>query len=392
MSDHQFEIVQQVPYRIGFTHYAFDSNNSALIDLIAPSPQGKVLVFVEKVLLQQDESLQGAIETYFSTHLLEASLFMGVKSMKGGEKAKNDFTSWLDALSAISQAGLDRHSTILVVGGGALLDVIGFAAATAHRGIRLVRLPSTTLSQADSGVGVKNGINYEGQKNYLGTFAVPWATLNDFTLLHSQPEELKRAGLVEIVKVALIKDEGFFVWLENNHLDLYNGVASAMEHAVEKSALLHAKHIAEGGDPFEQGSSRPLDFGHWAAHYLETLSDYRISHAEAVAVGICLDVLYSAGLSWLNESDAKRIITLIRRLGFQIFDPLLLKEEDGELCILRGLESFREHLGGELTVLMLQKIGQGCDVHVIDHELMAQCINTLSAYSHTQIYEIGVAQ
>ena len=217
-----------------------------------------------------------------------------------------------------------------------------------------------------------------GQKNYLGTFAVAWATLNDFLFLHSQPLSLKRAGLAEVVKVAVVKDASFFNWLETNDAALAACERDALEYAVERSALLHASHIACGGDAFELGSSRPLDFGHWAAHYMETMSGYTLGHAEAVSVGMCLDILYSVRKGWLPAAEAERIVSVLKALGLPVFHPLLSRRtEDGACEVLKGLEAFREHLGGHLTVLMLTGIGRGKDVHEIDASLMEECIREM---------------
>ncbi len=377
MSLHTLNINLNFPYRTGFTHGVFRPDNPMLADLIERRDGGRILVLLEEGLEQFYPGLAADIDRYFTCN---AGLltYTGCKTIPGGEAAKTDFTAWQKALRHIVEANIDRHSTIIAVGGGAFLDVAGFAATTAHRGIRLIRIPTTTLSQADSGVGVKNGINFMGQKNYLGTFAVAWATVNDFRFLHTQPLTLKRAGLAEVVKVAVVKDAAFFDWLEAHATNLAACEEKTLEYAVERSATLHAEHIAHGGDAFELGSSRPLDFGHWAAHYMETMSGYTLGHAEAVSVGMCLDIRYSVKLGWLSQADADRIIAVLTALGLPTFHPLLTQTApDGVPEVLKGLNAFREHLGGRLTVLMLTAIGQGKDVHEIDPVLMTACISEM---------------
>ena len=377
MSLHTLNIHLDFPYRVAFTHGVFRPENDALAGLMEQREGSRVLVLVEEGLERFYPSLPADIDRYFTERAGTAD-YAGCRTVPGGEAAKTTFAAWEAALRHIVEAGIDRHSHIVAVGGGAFLDVAGFAAATAHRGIRLLRVPTTTLSQADSGVGVKNGINFMGQKNYLGTFAVPWATLNDFLFLHSQPFSLKRAGLAEVVKVAVVKDAVFFDWLEEHAGALAACRPDILEHAVERSALLHAEHIARGGDAFEMGSSRPLDFGHWAAHYMETMSGYTLGHAEAVSVGMCLDILYSIKKDWLPSRQAERIITVLKSLELPVFHPLLTRRtKDGACEILKGLEAFREHLGGHLTVLMLTGIGKGMDVHEIDAALMEECIREM---------------
>lgn len=377
MALHSLNIRLDFPYRIGFTHGVFQPENRDLISLMEQRKDSKILVLLEEGLTEFYPELPAEIDHYFAAESGELT-YAGFRSVPGGEASKTSFTAWETALRHIVEAGIDRHSTIVAVGGGAFLDVIGFAAATAHRGIRLIRIPTTTLSQADSGVGVKNGINFMGQKNYLGTFAVPWATLNDFQFLHSQPLALKRAGLAEVVKVAIVQAPAFFLWLESHADSLAACEPHALEYAVEHSALLHAEHIARSGDAFELGSSRPLDFGHWAAHYMETMSGYTLGHAEAVSAGICLDILYSVKQGWMPSEEADRIICVLQALGLPVFHPLMAQQTDGvHYDVLQGLEAFREHLGGRLTILMLTGIGHGMDVHDIDSALMSSCIRDL---------------
>ena len=165
------------------------------------------------------------------------------------------------------------------------MDMAGLAAATAHRGVRHIRIPTTTLSQCDSGVGVKNGINAFGKKNFIGTFAPPFAVINDFQLLAPLSPRDKRAGFAEAVKVACIRSREFFDALEEDAAALAQFQPDAMRKLIRRCAELHMDHIATSGDPFEFGSARPLDFGHWSAHKLEQLSDFKIRHGEAVAIG-----------------------------------------------------------------------------------------------------------
>jgi len=264
------------------------------------------------------------------------------------------------------------------VGGGALLDVVGLAAATAHRGVRHVRIPTTTLSQDDSGVGVKNGINAFGKKNFIGTFAPPFAVINDFDLLSSLSARDKRAGFVEAVKVALIRDSAFFNEIEGTAEKLATFDPDAMQQLIFRCAELHMNHIATSGDPFECGSARPLDFGHWAAHKLEQISEYRIRHGEAVAIGIALDVIYSRRLGFLDAVSAERILALLEKLGFELFaNELLHEDSSGALVVLTGLEEFREHLGGQLTITLLQGVGRGFEVHEMDSSMVLAAINEL---------------
>lgn len=376
MNGEDLNITVSFKHRIRFTRGAFAPGNRLMAELLETQGRSKVLVFVENGLRDFFSQLEGEIQDYFSD--LSGLRLTGVEWLAGGEEAKRDDKVYQDAMAAIERHHIDRHSYVLVIGGGAFLDVVGFAAATGHRGVRLVRFPTTTLSQDDSGVGVKNGINAFGKKNFIGAFAVPYAVVNDFQFLHTQPELTRRAGLIEAVKVALVRDGEFFDWLEENVKGLLSLDEEILEEAVQRSAVHHARHIAQGGDPFVLGSSRPLDYGHWAAHKLEQLTDFQLSHGEAVSVGVSLDTLYAAKVGLLKAFEADRVLQLIEGLELPIWhEALELKDPKGRRRVFNGLEEFREHLGGELTVLLLKETGVGVDVHEIDEAIWEECAEEL---------------
>jgi 3-dehydroquinate synthase len=254
-------------------------------------------------------------------------------------------------------AKLDRHSVVVAIGGGAVLDAVGFAAATFHRGLRLVRVPTTVLAQNDAGLGVKNGLNAHGQKNLVGTFAAPFAVVCDAAFFDTLGARDLRCGMAEAVKVALIRDRAFFDWLEEHAGVLSRFEPLPLQELVRRAAELHLGHIARGGDPFESGSARPLDFGHWAAHKLEVLTHHELRHGEAVAIGLALDTLLSVELGFLSQALAERVLGLLRQLGFALFHPQLAERSGSELAILAGLEDFRQHMGGQLAVPMLRDLG-----------------------------------
>jgi 3-dehydroquinate synthase len=346
----------------------------------SPSAKPKALVVLDESLHQAQPGLARRMEDYFAA--ADAHLVCPPLILEGGERLKNSYFHVSDIQSHIERYHIDRHAYVIAVGGGALLDVVGLAAATAHRGVRHVRLPTTTLSQDDSGVGVKNGINAFGKKNFIGTFAVPFAVINDADLLRSLPARDKRAGYIEAVKVACIRDQAFFEAIERDAARLREFDANAMERLIRRCAELHIQHIATSGDPFEMGSARPLDFGHWAAHKLEQISDYQIRHGEAVAVGIALDTVYSRRMGFLDPASAERVVALIEALGFDVFaNALLHTDSPGTLVVLRGLEEFREHLGGELTVTLLRGIGQGFEMHEMNHAVVLEAVRELQERS-----------
>jgi len=352
--------------RVFFTRNVFGEANPLLADILLNGETDRdhrVLMVLDESLAQARPALGAQIESWFAAASPRLKLVCAPLIIEGGERTKNSLMHVSEIQSHIERYHIDRHSCVIAAGGGALLDMAGLAAATAHRGVRHVRLPTTTLSQADSGVGVKNGVNAFGKKNFIGTFAPPFAVVNDFEMLDTLSDRDKRAGYVEAVKVALIRDREFFERLELDARKLMAFEPAAMERLIERSARLHLDHIATGGDPFEQGSARPLDFGHWAAHKLEQLSDYKLRHGEAVAVGIALDVIYARNLGLLDAAAAERTLRLLEALGFELFAPELMHADSAQsLLVLNGLEEFREHLGGKLAITLVKAIGEGVEV------------------------------
>ena len=373
-------------HRVFFTRHVFAPENDLLREVLTsdkPLGAARVLIVVDEMVAQTQPELLQQIAQWFSARP-SLELVCAPMIIEGGERAKNSYFHVSEIQSQVEKHHIDRHSYIVAIGGGALLDVVGLAAATAHRGVRHVRIPTTTLSQDDSGVGVKNGINGFGKKNFIGTFAPPFAVINDFDLLASLPPRDKRAGYVEAVKVALIRDAAFFNQIERDADLLAAFDADAMQRLIRRSAELHMHHIATSGDPFEFGSARPLDFGHWAAHKLEQISEYRIRHGEAVATGIALDTIYSRMLGYLDTVSCERILSLLERLGFELFAKELLHEDtDEKIVVIKGLEEFREHLGGELTITLLQGVGRGFEVHEMEIPTVIAAIHELRGRSGT---------
>jgi 3-dehydroquinate synthase len=369
-------------YDIIFSRSIFDVRNSSLIDVINKEPffqQPKIAIVIDKGVVDCTDQLVANIVSYFNHNqfVVSETNFLVVE---GGEVVKNNPNHIEEVLELINNNKIDRHSFLIAIGGGAVLDAVGYAAAIAHRGVRLIRIPTTVLSQNDSGVGVKNSMNYFGKKNFLGTFAPPYAVLNDSDFLKTLSQRNWRSGISEAIKVALIKEVAFFDWIEDNTQLLNNRDTLVMEELIIRCAALHTHHISKEGDPFEKGSSRPLDFGHWAAHKLEQLTNYEITHGEAVAIGIALDVTYSFLSQKIDEHSLNRILNCFIVLGFSITHPMLtIKLEE----VLKGLDEFREHLGGQLTIMLLREIGKGEEVHSLNSTQIADSIQYLTSFHHS---------
>jgi 3-dehydroquinate synthase len=179
---------------------------------------------------------------------------------------------------------------------------------------------------------------------------------------------------VEAVKVSLLKDAKFFAELCREALRIRRREMGVCLPAIRRSAELHLGHITRGGDPFEMLEARPLDFGHWSAHKLEVLSEFSLRHGEAVAIGVAIDAVYSSLALGLPEEHAQQVLRCLCELGFTLDNPLL---HDGD-ALFDGLEEFRQHLGGRLTLTMLAGIGQPTEVHEVNFNLMRQAIETVS--------------
>ena len=365
-------------YKVFFTTHLFNRDNPILQEFLRIEKESdttpKILFVLDESVVAHHPDLINQIKSYFkgfpSLQLVEDMLII-----PGGEAAKNDEQLFFQIVASINTQKIDRHSYLVAIGGGSVLDLAGYAAAVSHRGIRHIRIPTTVLSQNDSGVGVKNGINYFNKKNFLGTFAPPVAVFNDFHFLTTLEDADWRSGISEAIKVGLIKDASFFRWLVDNAELLARRDMEAMQYLIKRCADLHMQHI-RGGDPFEMGSSRPLDFGHWSAHKLEQLTNFTIRHGEAVAIGIALDSVYSHLSGRLSKGELEQILNLSKALGLSITHPLLEVSND-KSPLLQGLEEFREHLGGELTITLLNGIGQGEEVHEMDGALIQQASQLL---------------
>ena len=373
-------------YEVYFTKNLFELKNPTLAQVITADGEKKpkkIVAIIDAGILQHHPELVKQLVAYTKFYAEILAIAAEPMIISGGEAAKNDRTLVDKIQQQIEAAGLCRHSYVLAIGGGAVLDLVGYAAATAHRGIRLIRIPTTVLAQNDSGVGVKNGINAFGKKNFLGTFAPPYAVINDSAFLTTLDDRDWRCGIAEAIKVALIKDASFFYFIHLHSAALAQRDMDTMQQVIYRCAQLHLEHIANSGDAFEMGSSRPLDFGHWAAHKLEHLTNYRLRHGEAVAIGIALDSTYSYLAGLLDCSEWQRILNTLSALGFTLYVPELaqqLSQLEHPDCLFRGLTEFREHLGGELTLMLLQRIGKGIEVHEVNLLLYRQAISLLREF------------
>jgi 3-dehydroquinate synthase len=365
-------------HRLYFTDDVLGPEREALARVLEPSEgrPARVQFWLDEHVDRARPDLRERLRDFARSYPGRIELAGNVQVVEGGEVVKNEIHILERMLKVFHAAGLDRRSYVVVIGGGAVLDAVGFAAAIAHRGIRLVRLPTTTLAQADSGVGVKNAVNLFGKKNWIGSFAVPWAVINDSSLLATLPDRDFTCGFSEAVKVSLLKDADFFKSICDDADRIRRRDMGAALPVIRASAGWHRDHITQGGDPFESREARPLDYGHWSAHRLEALADFRLRHGEAVAIGLAIDTVYSSLAHGLPAEDSERVLRCLVDLGFALDHPILRDPS----ALFEGLEEFRQHLGGRLTLTMLEAIGRPIDVHEVDDSKMRIAIARLRGY------------
>lgn len=356
-----------------FSDHVFSPDNSALHSALLRLGETRLpraMIYVDANADASTPGLAAAAAAW--CRKWQVALAAPPRIIPGGEPAKNDWPATQSLIQEMLDLRLDRHAFIIIVGGGAVLDSVGFAASLVHRGLRVIRIPTTALAQCDGAVGVKTGINFAGGKNAIGTFAPPFAVLNDFQFLPTLADRDWRGGIAEAFKVAIIRDRPFLDFLCENTAAFRERRHGPMRHLVQHCAELHLDHIRAGGDPFEMGRSRPLDFGHWSAHKLELLSGFRISHGDAVAAGVALDSAYAARQGWIRDEDFLRIHRALAQCGFPLWYP-----EMETPALLDGLRDFQEHLGGELCITFPNGLGQRREENDLDNECIQASLQRL---------------
>ncbi|MHC4328135.1 MAG: 3-dehydroquinate synthase [Planctomycetota bacterium] len=373
---HDTEFCCRFTHRLRFTGDVFATGNETLSNILSgvSSDCSNAAIFIDANVARTRVNPANKINDYFKKYLPENSPKIHV--VPGGERIKNQQQDFKQILDAIEQSHLCRKSFVIAIGGGAVLDAVGFAASITHRGLRLIRIATTTLSQADSAMAVKNGINAFGKKNYMGVFSTPWAIINDEATLETLAMPHWLAGFSEAIKVALLKDPLLFEYIYRNCGGIQARNLDVSVPVIRRSARLHFDHITLNGDPFETEDARPLDFGHWSAHKLEQMSGFEISHGQAVAIGIAIDATYANFMGWLDDADHRRILECLDGTGFRLYHRSMQHAN----TLLGGLDEFREHLGGRLTIPSISRIGQAFDIFEIDTNQMLAAISYLERF------------
>jgi 3-dehydroquinate synthase len=269
------------------------------------------------------------------------------------------------------QKRFDRNSTLVALGGGVIGDMVGFAAATYQRGIDFLQIPTTLLAQVDSSVGGKTGVNHPLGKNMIGAFYQPRCVLIDTDTLATLEDRQLRAGLAEVVKYGLIRDEAFFLWLEGNIRGLLAHEPAVLAYAIERSCRNKAEVVA--ADERESGSRALLNLGHTFGHAIETGLGYgRWLHGEAVAAGMAMAADLSQRLAWLSASDRRRVDDLLTAAGLPTHCPEAV--DSRRMLDLMGVD--KKVLGGRLRLVLLKGIGKAVVSSDFPPELLDRTLET----------------
>lgn len=297
--------------------------------------------------------------------LQQRGLRASIITVAPGEATKS-YASLETVCDAVLEARIERGDLVIALGGGVVGDLAGFAAAVARRGVRFVQVPTSLLSQVDSSVGGKTGINSRHGKNLVGAFHQPSLVLADTALLDTLPIREMRAGYAEVVKYGLIDDAGFFDWCEANWQGVFAG-GSERDEAVAQSCRAKAAVVVR--DEREEGDRALLNLGHTFGHALERITRYdsaRLVHGEGVAIGMCLAFRFSAFLGLCSADDATRVERHLVTVGL----PTRLQDVPGGFGtvdeLLEGMAQDKKVKAGALTFILARGIGQSFVAHGIE--------------------------
>lgn len=324
-------------------------------------------IYIGTALLGQEELLKKHIpgnsvlivsnETVAPLYLAKTqSMLSGLRNeaviLPDGEKYKN-----LEVLNQIYDGllrnRLDRNTTVIALGGGVVGDMAGFAAASYQRGVHLIQIPTTLLSQVDSSVGGKTGVNHALGKNMIGAFYQPRAVIADTDTLDTLPERELSAGLAEVIKYGLICKPDFFSWLEENMPALLNRDKTALSHAIEVSCQTKADVVA--ADERESGSRALLNLGHTFGHAIENGMGYgQWLHGEAVGAGMCMAAIMSNQMGWMTDTETQRTIALIEQAKLPTKAPPTMSPQ--QFLDLMAVD--KKVMDGVMRLVLMKGIGK----------------------------------
>lgn len=339
----------------------FIGSSLSLVDYLLPHVSGR------QVMIVSNSTVAPLYLTRYADVLKNAGKKVATCILPDGESYKT-----LDHLNLIfdtlMEQRFNRDCTILALGGGVVGDMAGFAAASFQRGVGFIQVPTTLLSQVDSSVGGKTGVNHPLGKNMIGAFKQPQLVIADMSLLSTLPDRELSAGLAEVIKYALIGDLAFLDWLELNICGLTSRDPELLAEAVFRSCQHKARIVA--ADEHEHGDRALLNFGHTFGHAIELFMGYgEWLHGEAVATGMLMAADLSARLGWISDADVTRIRQLLILTKLPVSVPAIESE-----AFLSLMNQDKKVLDGQLRLVLLRKMGQAVVTRDFDLQLLLQTL------------------
>lgn len=321
----------------------------------------------KQVLIVTNETIAPLYLDQVSAHLQQYQLEVVV--LPDGEQYKN-LATMESIFAALLGKQFSRNATIIALGGGVIGDISGFAAACYQRGIAFIQIPTTLLAQVDSSVGGKTGVNHALGKNMIGAFYQPQCVIIDVNVLQTLDDRQLAAGLAEVIKYGLIRDAGFFSWIESNIESFLARDQAALTYIIEQSCRNKAEIVAS--DERESGIRAILNLGHTFGHAIETGMGYgRYLHGEAVAIGTCQAADLSRRLGWLNDEDVNRVVALFKKTGLPTEPPADLSAE--EFVKLMAVD--KKNVDGDIRLILLKKIGEASLPVSVEKSVLLETLN-----------------
>lgn len=346
-------------YSIHIGQHLLDQPN-----LILPLLAGK------QVMIVSNTCVAALYLEQLSSNLSKANPELSIKTciLPDGEVYK-DLKHLEQVWDLLLKEGFGRRATLIALGGGVVGDMTGFAAACYQRGINFIQIPTTLLSQVDSSVGGKTGVNHPLGKNMLGAFWQPRLVLIDTELLKTLPSRELAAGMAEVIKYGLLADSQFLNWLEENMIGLMAGDSQLLSEAIARSCQCKADIVAE--DERESGKRALLNLGHTFGHAIETEMGYgQWLHGEAVASGMWLAADLSRRLGWLTTADVERVVKLLKAANLPVNPP----KEMTIASFLKHMAVDKKNIDGQLRLILLKELGQAELVEFDNLPLLEECL------------------
>lgn len=305
----------------------------------------RLLVIVSEVL---KDNWHDAISAYFTTYFGYNAKIIYIDD----NNSNKNINTILDICDTAFKNSMDRRSIMVAIGGGVLLDIVGFSASIYRRRINYIRIPTTLVGQIDAGIGIKTAVDFMGEKNFLGSFYPPYAVFNSLEFLDTLPNEAYVAGIAEILKVAIMLDRKFFTYIENNLEEIIKMRDKEMITYIENRAIeLMLSELK--GNFYEENLMRKVDFGHTFSPFIEHISNYKITHGIAVAYDMIWSAMFSFDKGILPQEDYNRIIEMMKRLKIKF--PRGIDAN----TLVASLDNIVMHRGNAFNYVIPKEIGQG---------------------------------